>query len=147
VGFDGTGARRLATDGFAGTFHPDGRSVVFTSSRGGPYNLWELPLSGGEPVQLTFGEGPDWAPDIAPDGKTILFDVDVTNAPIFPWDVAGARRGIPHVAGEPGARAVAPGGRGLVAGTRRDGRDHVVMVSTADGVERPLTEGLLPSFS
>src|SRR5262249_18780861 len=80
-------------------------------------------------------------------GKTILFDVDVTNAPIFAYDVDGARRRITHVAEETVALAMAPDGRELVAGIRRDGRDHVVMVSTADGVERPLTEGLLPSFS
>jgi imidazolonepropionase-like amidohydrolase/Tol biopolymer transport system component len=32
---------------------PDGQSLVFTSDRGGGDNLWQLPLSGGEPEAIT----------------------------------------------------------------------------------------------
>jgi hypothetical protein len=58
IGLDGSGARSLTDDGqenAGATFHPDGRSIVFSSKRGGKWNLWELPLSGGPPAQLSFG--------------------------------------------------------------------------------------------
>jgi WD40-like Beta Propeller Repeat len=92
---DGTGRRKLTDDGLqnAGvTFNPDGRRVVFSSRRGGHQNLWELRLDGGPPVQLTFGEGPDASPDIAPDGRSIIFDNDVTNTPIVAYGRDGSRR-------------------------------------------------------
>jgi len=34
-------------------FSPDGREVSFTSDRGGGNNIWRMPLSGGEPTQVS----------------------------------------------------------------------------------------------
>ncbi|MGH7517153.1 MAG: hypothetical protein ACREOC_06750 [Gemmatimonadales bacterium] len=53
------------------TWAPDGRSVDFTSARGGGMNLWRLPLAAsgmpaGPPQQLTTGAGDD----IQPAGRT-----------------------------------------------------------------------------
>jgi serine/threonine protein kinase len=150
IGLDGSRPRILTDDGkqnnFA-PFHPDGRSIVFSSMRGGKHNLWELPLSGGPPAQLTFGEGPDWVPDISPDGQTILFDIDVTNVPIVAYGADGARRVLTSVAEETRKLAVAPDGRDLVAGVRRGGADYVVIVPTVGGEERTLAEGQAPSFT
>ena len=46
---------------------PDGSSVVFNSKRDGKLNIWTMPLSGGEPKQLTFDPEfagfPAWSPD------------------------------------------------------------------------------------
>src|SRR5262249_36600947 len=78
VGLDGSGKRVLTEDGARNTmprFHPDGKSVLVSSARGGKPNLWELPLAGGAPAQLTFGEGPDVSLDVAPDGQRLLFSV------------------------------------------------------------------------
>ncbi len=150
IGLDGSGARSLTDDGqenTQATFHPDGRSIVFSSKRGGKQNLWELPLSGGPPAQLSFGEGPDMAPDISPDGQTILFDIDVTNLPIFAHGADGARRVLTSVAEATDKLAVAPDGRDLVAAVRRGGADHVVIVPTVGGEERTLAEGQTPSFT
>jgi len=45
---------------------PDGRRVVFASDRKGSYDLWTVPVEGGEPVRLTEGASderrPRWSP-------------------------------------------------------------------------------------
>ena len=52
---------------------PDGRSIVFSSGRGGGLTLWHVPATGGTPVPLTTGAGEDTEPDISADGKTLLY--------------------------------------------------------------------------
>ncbi|MBI5768650.1 MAG: S9 family peptidase [Verrucomicrobia bacterium] len=59
---------------------PDGRSIVFvartTRDRAAfaetPTQLFSVPLAGGEPVQLTEGEGSYDDPEFRPDGKALL---------------------------------------------------------------------------
>ncbi|MGK2858333.1 MAG: protein kinase domain-containing protein [Thermoanaerobaculia bacterium] len=50
---------------------PDGRTVVFSSSRDGRQRIWLRQVSGGGELALT--EGPDGFPSFSPDGTTILF--------------------------------------------------------------------------
>jgi dipeptidyl aminopeptidase/acylaminoacyl peptidase len=73
------GEPRRITDGndfdFNPTFHPDGRSIVFSRWRRGRARLWEVPARGGEAVQLTFAEGEDEdkGPDVSPDGRKVVY--------------------------------------------------------------------------
>lgn len=55
-------------------FSRDGRFVYYSSTRGGTWNLWAVPVSGGAPHRLTTGVGPDVYPRTAPDGS-VLFEV------------------------------------------------------------------------
>jgi hypothetical protein len=58
---------------------PDGSMIVFTSDHGGNADLWIMPVTGGDPVQLTFYEGNKDNPGFdvegswSPDGKSIAF--------------------------------------------------------------------------
>ena len=52
---------------------PDGRSIVFSSARGGSLTLWRVPATGGTPAPLTTGAGEDTEPDISADGRTLLY--------------------------------------------------------------------------
>ncbi|HET9180305.1 MAG TPA: protein kinase [Terriglobia bacterium] len=52
---------------------PDGRSIYFASNRGGTVNIWKIAVTGGEPNQITAGEGDDADLDISKDGKKIVF--------------------------------------------------------------------------
>ena len=52
---------------------PDGRSIVFSSTRGGSLTLWRVPAAGGTPAPLTTGAGEDTEPDISADGDTLLY--------------------------------------------------------------------------
>jgi Tol biopolymer transport system component/DNA-binding winged helix-turn-helix (wHTH) protein len=52
---------------------PDGKDVVFASSRTGPFHLWRVPAAGGAPEPLTAGIGEYNAPAVSPDGRTLVF--------------------------------------------------------------------------
>jgi Tol biopolymer transport system component len=80
---DGSGVRRLTTGGTFydsdPTFSPDGKKIVFgrspvNSSRAS--HLFEVPVSGGEPTQLTSGSGHDSEAVFTSNGHTILFVSD-----------------------------------------------------------------------
>ena len=47
---------------------PDGAWIVFSSDRGGNFDLWLVPAAGGPPIQLTDDPAPEvepaWSPDV-----------------------------------------------------------------------------------
>ncbi len=47
--------------------------IIFSSNINGNENIWMMPSSGGSPVQITRGSGPDLAPIISSDGKRLLY--------------------------------------------------------------------------
>ncbi len=54
------------------TWHPDNRSIVFSSDENGVYNLYEVPTHGaGEPTPLTHVIGGVFSSSFSSDGKTI----------------------------------------------------------------------------
>jgi Tol biopolymer transport system component/C-terminal processing protease CtpA/Prc len=56
---------------------PDGAALYYMSDRSGSENLWRLPVSGGQPVQVThFTDGRVLWPSIAKDGSAIVFERD-----------------------------------------------------------------------
>lgn len=55
------------------SWSPDGRFIYFASSRGGTINIWKIAADGGEPEQITAGEGDDADLDVSADGKRIVF--------------------------------------------------------------------------
>lgn len=53
---------------------PDDKSLVFTGQRNGEFNIYSIPVEGGEEKQLTTTEGLDDGPEYTPDGKYIYFN-------------------------------------------------------------------------
>jgi hypothetical protein len=47
--------------------------IFYSSNRGGNINLWMIPASGGEPVQVTRGSGPDVPLGMTVDGKKLMY--------------------------------------------------------------------------
>ena len=60
---------------------PDGRSLAFTSNRGGNRDVYVMPVEGGDPRQLTWHPGNDDARGWSPDGKLVLFASNRNTAP------------------------------------------------------------------
>lgn len=60
---------------------PDGKSIVFTSSRGGNYELWRKPLDpdGPETKLLTRPDTAEYPRAISPDGQTLYFTISGTS--------------------------------------------------------------------
>ena len=75
---DGTGFRRLTTQDnyrrFYPSLAPDGKSVVYSGYREpNVYEIYELELATGRVTQLTDRLGTLTAPEISPDGRSIVF--------------------------------------------------------------------------
>ncbi|HEU5171752.1 MAG TPA: Ig-like domain-containing protein [Gemmatimonadales bacterium] len=73
---DGTDVRRLTTargnDGEP-VWTPDGRHLVFSSTRDGAPQLYVVPADSGEARPLTAATGGNQSPAVAPDGRTVAF--------------------------------------------------------------------------
>ncbi|MGE5741870.1 MAG: TolB family protein [Candidatus Aminicenantes bacterium RBG_16_66_30] len=53
---------------------PDGRYLVFTGGRGENFDVYRIPVKGGDEVRLTDAPGLDDGPEYAPDGSFIYFN-------------------------------------------------------------------------
>ena len=53
---------------------PDGKRLVYCAERNGDYDVWGIPSTGGEEIQLTNSKGLDDGPEYSPDGHWIYFN-------------------------------------------------------------------------
>ena len=55
------------------SFLPDGKSLLFTSDRGGSAQIYRVPVEGGSAERLTFDGTNNFSPRPSPDGKNFVF--------------------------------------------------------------------------
>lgn len=144
-------------------FSPDGRLVVYASSRGraGPRetSLWIVAVAGGAPVRLTDDAGIDITPAFAPDGKGLVFgstrgggdDLDLWRLDL---DDAGAlprAAGLRQLTDGPEAEhmpAFSPDGKTLAWVSTDDARVATILLAGPDTrAPRRLVAGTAPAFS
>jgi TolB protein len=53
---------------------PDGTTLAFVGQRNGDFDIYTIPVGGGEETRLTTAKGLDDGPDYSPDGKYIYFN-------------------------------------------------------------------------
>jgi Tol biopolymer transport system component len=53
---------------------PDGKYLIYTGQRNGDFDIYRIPVEGGEEVQLTSAKGLDDGSEYSPDGKHIYFN-------------------------------------------------------------------------
>ncbi len=82
----GGGTPKQVTNATPSYYHgwsPDGKTLAFCAQRNGNFDLYGIPVSGGEEQRLTSHAGYDDGPDYSPDGKWIYFNSDRSGS----WDV------------------------------------------------------------
>ncbi|MGH9847635.1 MAG: TolB family protein [Blastocatellia bacterium] len=57
---------------------PDGKTLAYCGERGGEFDIYTIPVEGGEEKRLTTAKGLDDGPDYSPDGQYIYFNSDRT---------------------------------------------------------------------
>ena len=83
-----------------GAWTPDGKRLIYTSSRDGDYNIYWKPVDGSGPEErLTKSKLPHYAWSVSPNGKVLLFDEDHpdTNTDIWILPLPGDRKPYPFL--------------------------------------------------
>jgi TolB protein len=82
---DGTGPRLLTpkAPSYWHAWSPDGHWLSFVAQRTGHFNIYRVPVTGGEEQQLTSFPSYDDGPDYSPDGKWIYINSDRSGG----WDI------------------------------------------------------------
>ena len=132
---------------------PSGRSVFFSSNRGGGLNVWSLPVTpqgtpDGPPRQLTTGAGQDVEIAVSRNGRALAFSILRQNADLWrlPVDHATGRAAGPpqQVVGssrEESRGSWSPDGTRIAFNCDRSGDMNIWIHTLADGSLRPLTRG------
>lgn len=124
-------------------FTPDGRAVVFSSDRSGEFQLYQVPIKGGEAVQLRKANATEWQADMAPDGSTLAF-LSKKGGPeqLFLMDLRSqaervlVRHGRRSILGNP---HFSPDGRWVVFSSNWRIGHQIYVVDTTTGAEKRLS--------
>ena len=77
----GGGAARRLTEQGPSYFHgwsPDGKTLTYCAERNGNFDVYTIPVDGGDEKRLTTADGKDDGPEFSPDGQYIYFNSERT---------------------------------------------------------------------
>ncbi|MBV8114516.1 MAG: PD40 domain-containing protein [Silvibacterium sp.] len=156
VDFDSGKVRRLTHDGalvLSPAWSEDGQSIYFASSRGGTLNIWKIAEKGGEPEQITNGQGDDVQLDISADGKRIVFSTFRSNVNLAELDLGQggqktSRLLVADLARSQYGPAYSPDGKHLAyCSTLKGVEKEGIWLANSDGSDPvPLVQTRVPSI-
>src|SRR5437764_5401517 len=74
INADGSGRVLISDNAVNGSWSPDGRTILFESSRNGDPDMWSIHADGSSPRELTFTIGVHEDGSWSPDGAEIAFE-------------------------------------------------------------------------
>jgi hypothetical protein len=75
----------------SGAWSPDGKWMYFSSAAGGSHHIWRQRFPDGRPEQVTFGPTEEESIAMAPDGRSFVTAVTLSNVSIWMHDANGDR--------------------------------------------------------
>lgn len=117
-------------------FSPDGKRIVFASTRSGNHEIWVCDSDGQHPVQLTsFNRGGTGSPRWSPDGRQIVFESRAEGATAI--YLINAEGGKPRRLTTESSQDIAPNwsrdGQWVYFGSNRSGSMQIWKIPAADG--------------
>ncbi len=135
----------------------DGSRLVYSSARGSTVlylptmHLWLVPLVGGDPQQLTFGESGDENPDVDHDGRIVVsrkhMQFDIWKFPVDGDPAENVRRAvrITHQTGQVQTPTLSPDDRELAYLSDNGGHGNLWVMELAGGETHQITYEKAPS--
>lgn len=130
---DGTDRRQLTHDASVERHpvaSPDGKFIIFVSSRSGKQNIWKMDLAGGTPVQLTHGAGEHY-PALTPDGRSVLFN-SLEDGSLWRVSVEGGEP-VKILSDRAMRVAVSPDGKEIAYFGRKENKRILIVRDISDG--------------
>lgn len=119
----------LNTDGEP-VFHPDGKSIFYTSNRGGRPQIYRTDLNGGNVERITYDGRSNARPSISRDGKTLSFIHQGDNYfSIASMQLSSKKMRVLSQSQDDDAPSISPNGAMVVYGTQHQGKGVLALVS------------------